>query len=605
MQRAVLMNVLMTLIVSSLLASVGLAAPPDIFVAYPPNKYTVPFDHVLLEGSVTAGADLTINGLKVDVGEDGLFIEWFPLLPGLNKLSMKTTKGTETGTLEYEITSNIPKPIPEQPTTISDAGLNPSSDAVYYALNDGVLRVSFQGSPKGEASFNIGERGPFKLLERNPMDFPGFTLPTQTSRLAGRYEGSYTLQAGDAFDAQSITVTLKGTDGQTVTKTAPGKLTVKLGQPRVGIFTGDPSPGGASSGNNNARNGVGRAYVLYPRPGAKFVVIGEESNTYRCLLNSGQVVFVRKDRMRLLNEGAASPQPVFTTIRTRRVPGATQVRFETPDIVPHWIDEGNGSLELKLYYVSGDVDYVIYATEDPTVRDLRWYTDQDNVFTAKIDLKQQLWGYKAFFEGNTFVLEIRDAPRVPNLGRPLEGQKITVDPGHGGADSGGAGPLRKPEKGITLEISLKLAAVLRARGAEVTLTRETDVEVDLFARSLIADKAGSSSLVSVHNNALPDGVDPNTAKGWGSYYFNPLARGLAQSIQQQALIVVPDMGDDGVHYQNLAVTRPTQMPQVLIETGFLTNKGNLRLLMNPSDQDRIVSAIVRGLENFYREHRQR
>jgi N-acetylmuramoyl-L-alanine amidase len=594
------------LIVSSFFTNVALAASPDIFVAYPPNKYTVPFDHVLLEGSVTAGADLTINDTKIDVGEDGLFIEWYPLQPGLNKLSMKTTKGAETGTLEYEITSNIPKPIPEQPTTIADASIAPSSDAVHYALNDGVVRVSFQGSPKGEASFKIGDRGPFKMLERTVADFPGFTLPVQQARLAGRYEGSYTLQTGDAFDASSITVSLKGTDGQSVTKNAVGKLTVKLGQPRVGMFTGEPSPGGASSGNNNARNGVGRAYVLYPRQGAKFLVIGEESNTYRCLLNSGQVVFVRKDRMRLLAEGAASPQQIFTTIRTRRVAGATQIRFETADIVPHWIDEGDGSLEVKLYYTSGDVDYIIYATQDPTVRDLRWYTDQDNVFTAKIDLRQQqLWGYKAFFDGNTFVLEVRDAPRVTNLARPLEGQKITVDPGHGGGDSGGAGPLRKPEKTIALEIGLKLAEVLRARGAQVTLTRDKDVEVDLFERSLIADRAGSSSFVSVHGNALPDGVDPNTARGWGSYYFNPLSRGLAQAIQQQALVVIPEMGDDGVHYQNLAVTRPTQMPQVLIEVGFLTSKANLRLMMNPKEQDRMVNAIVRGLENFYRDNRAR
>jgi N-acetylmuramoyl-L-alanine amidase len=594
------------LIVSSVFLGNALAAPPDVFVAYPPNKYTVPFDRVILEGSVTPGADLTINGAKIDVGEDGLFIEWYPLQPGLNKLSMKTTKSGETGTLEYEITSAPPQPVPEQPTTIVDASIAPSSDSVHYTLNDNVVRVSFQGSPKGEASFKIGDRGPFKMLERSVADFPGFTLPTQQARLAGRYEGSYSLQAGDAFDASSLSVSLKGTDGQTVTKTAVGKLTVKLGQPRVGMFTGEPSPGGASSGNNNARNGVGRAYVLYPRKGAKFLVIGEESNTYRCLLNSGQIVFVRKDRMRLLADGAASPQQIFTTIRTKRVPGATQVRFETADIVPHWVDEADGSLELKLYYTSGDVDYVIYATDDPTVRDLRWYTDQDSVFTAKIDLKQrQLWGYKAFFDGNTFVLEIRDAPRVPNLGRPLEGQKITVDPGHGGGDTGGAGPLRKPEKAITLEIGLKLAAALRARGAQVTLTRETDVEVDLFERSLIADRSGSSTFVSVHGNALPDGVDPNTAKGWGSYYFNPLARGLAQAIQQQALIVLPDMGDDGVHYQNLAVTRPTQMPQVLIEVGFLTSKSNLRLMMKPQDQDRIVSAMVRGLENFYRDHRAR
>jgi N-acetylmuramoyl-L-alanine amidase len=469
-----------------------------------------------------------------------------------------------------------------------------------------VLQVAFQGSPKGEASFKIGERGPFKMLETVAADFPGFSLPGGASALAGQYQGSYTLQPGDTFDAQSVTVSLKGTDGQTVTKVAPGKLTAKSGQPRVGIFTGEPTPGGASSGTNNARNGVGNAYVLYPRKGAKFTVVGEEYNTYRCQLNSGQVVFVRKDRMRLLAEGAAVPEQVFTNIRTRRVPGATQVRFETSDIVPHWIDEADGSLEVKLYYTKGDVDYIVYATQDPTVGDIRWYTDQDNLFTAKINLKgRQLWGYKAYFDGNTFVLEIRDAPKIPNIARPLEGQKITVDPGHGGEDTGGAGPLRKPEKGITLELGLKLAAALRARGADVTLTRETDVEIDLYQRSIIADKTGSSSFVSIHNNALPDGVDPKTSKGWGSYYFNPMSRGLAQAIQGQALAVVPDMGDDGVHYQNLAVTRPTQMPQVLIETGFLTNKDNLRLLMNPKDQDRIVNAIARGLENFYRDGRSR
>jgi N-acetylmuramoyl-L-alanine amidase len=588
----------------AVLSSLAFAAP-DVFVAYPPNNYEVPFDHVLLEGSVTAGADLKINGSSVDVGTDGLFIEWYPLQPGKNTLSMLTTLAGETGKLEYTVISSPRVPLGETPTKIVTDSITPFANAAYFALNNDIIQISFQGSPAGTASFKIGDKGPFKLLERSSEFFLGFKTPAEQQALKGQYEGSYVLQAGDNFENAPVTISLTGKDGVTVNAVSEGKITVKFGQPRVGVFTGEPSAGGISSGTNNARNGVGNAYVLYPRKGAKFSVIGEEFNTYRCKLNSGQIVYVRKERMTLMPEGAAQPKNVFTDIVTRRVKGATQVRFLTADIVPHWIDEAKQSLELKLYYTLGDVDYMNFAGKDPNVADLRWYTDQDNIFTAKIDLKQnQLWGYKAFFDGNTFVLEIRDAPKIDTR-NPLQGQNITIDPGHGGEDTGGAGPLRQPEKQIVLTIGMQLAEALKAKGATVTLTRSTDVEVDLFERSFIADRAGSSIFASIHANALPDGVDPKNSRGWGSYFFNPMARPLAQAVQNAALALVPDMGDDGVHYQNLAVARPTQIPQVLIEVGFLTDKGNLRLMSSVEGKRSIVNAIVRGFENFYRNARTR
>ncbi len=586
------------------LSSLAFAAP-DIFVAYPPNNYEVGFDHVLLEGSVTAGADLKINGVSIDVGTDGLFIEWYPLQVGKNTLSMQTTLAGETGKLEYTIVSSPAVPLLETPTKIIADSVTPWANAAYYTLNNDIIQVSFQGAPAGTASFKIGDKGPFKMLERSSEFFLGFKIPAEQQALKGQYEGSYVLQPGDGFEAAPVTISLTGKDATTVTAVGEGKITVKFGQPRVGVFTGEPSAGGISSGTNNARNGVGRAYVLYPRKGAKFSVIGEEYNTYRCKLNSGQIVYVRKDRMTLMPEGAAQPENVFTDIVTRRVKGATQVRFLTGDIVPHWIDEAKQSLELKLYYTLGDVDYMNFASFDPNVADVRWYTDQDNIFTAKIDLKQaQLWGYKAYFEGNTFVLEIRDAPKI-DAKNPLQGQNITIDPGHGGEDTGGAGALRQPEKQITLAIGLQLAEALKAKGANVTLTRSTDVEVDLFERSRIADTANSSLFASIHANALPDGVDPKNSRGWGSYFFNPMARALAQSVQTAALALVPTMGDDGVHYQNLAVARPTQMPQILIEVGFLTSKDNLRLMSSIEGKRSIVNAIVRGFENFYRNSKSR
>ena len=133
------------------------------------------------------------------------------------------------------------------------------------------------------------------------------------------------------------------------------------------------------------------------------------------------------------------------------------------------------------------------------------------------------------------------------------------------------------------------------------LTRETDVEVALLERSAMAQKAGAEIFVSIHTNAIPDGVDPNTVSGAGGYFFQPQSRALAQSILESISKTLPEVGNDGVHYQNLAVARPTQMPQVLIETAFMVNKSNLRILMSEAGQERFATAIAQGIENFYRE----
>ncbi len=64
---------------------------------------------------------------------------------------------------------------------------------------------------------------------------------------------------------------------------------------------------------------------------------------------------------------------------------------------------------------------------------------------------------------------------------------------------------------------------------------------------------------------------------------------------------LPDVGNDGVHYQNLALTRPTTQLSILIETAFLTDKQNLRLLMSDTGRERLAQAIALGLERFYRD----
>ena len=592
-----------TLLITSLTAR---AAPDLIFVAYPPPNYEVGFDHVLFEGSVLPGANLLVDGKAVDTGNDGLFIEWLPLKPGVNTIKLESTLGSDKATQEIKVTSSPDVPLASAPTKIVEDSIDPYNETVFYSNLGQTVTVDFVGSPGGEASFKLGDKGPFKMLERKPQDFLGVSDPASEGAkraTAGHYEGSYQLQPGDAFSSSVIAISLKGTDGTTVTANAPAKLSVRNIQPRVGMYTATPLEG-ISQSAEVARNGQGRAYILYPRNGMKFLIVGEEGNTYQARIATGQFVNIRKDKMRLLDEGAAFPKHYFTTIRTKRVDGATEVRFELPDLVPYALDQSSsdagGSLEMRLFYTESDVDYMIFAHPDPLVRDIRWQQQADGVFAAKIDLKgRQLWGYKVYYEGSTLVLRLKDAPKI-NRSRPLEGRKITIDPGHGGEDTGGAGPLRVPEKDIVLAIGLKVANLLKTKGATVTLTRSTDLEVPLPERSAINDRSGGDVFVSIHANALPDGANPANSRGSGVYFFQPQSRALADSVLDALLRGVPDMGNDGVHYQNLAVTRPTLTPQILVETGFLTEKGNLRILMSDIGRDKLAAGIVAGLEQFFK-----
>ena len=64
---------------------------------------------------------------------------------------------------------------------------------------------------------------------------------------------------------------------------------------------------------------------------------------------------------------------------------------------------------------------------------------------------------------------------------------------------------------------------------------------------------------------------------------------------------MPDIGNDGIHYQNLALTRPTTQLSILIEMAFLTDKDNLRAMMSATGRERFAQAIALGIEKFYRD----
>ena len=96
--------------------------------------------------------------------------------------------------------------------------------------------------------------------------------------------------------------------------------------------------------------------------------------------------------------------------------------------------------------------------------------------------------------------------------------------------------------------------------------------MDLWPRVQLAEQAGAELLVSIHNNALPDGVNPFTNNGTSVYYNQPRSLPLARAIQA-ALVRRLGLRDLGFGRGDLALVRGTWMPSVLTEGLFMIAAG--------------------------------
>jgi N-acetylmuramoyl-L-alanine amidase len=222
-----------------------------------------------------------------------------------------------------------------------------------------------------------------------------------------------------------------------------------------------------------------------------------------------------------------------------------------------------------------------------------------------VELGSPAWGSKAWYEANgDLVVRIRRAPRI-DAANPLRGRRIVIDPGH--PPAGATGPTGLYEGDANLAIALPLAEKLRARGAEVILTRtnregmvsSTNSSQELRARVQLAVDRNADLLVSVHNNAFGEGQDPFQAHGTSVYYFHPMSAGLAQALDRE-IVGVTQIRDIGARVSNLALARPTWLPTALTESLFMPIPEQEAALRDPAFVERLADAHVAGIEAFLR-----
>lgn len=207
------------------------------------------------------------------------------------------------------------------------------------------------------------------------------------------------------------------------------------------------------------------------------------------------------------------------------------------------------------------------------------------------------YGYRSRWTGGDLVLTFRKPPAFGK--RPhaaLSGLLIVVDPGHS-PDTGAIGDIGTQERVVNLDISKRLTALLRGIGARVVMTRTTSKPVLLYDRPALAERIGADLLISVHNNAPPDGINPATFHGYSVYYYQPHSFALAQSIHDayRERIGIPD---NGLHKGDLALVRTSEMPSVLTESAFITWPWEEIRLRDPSFRQKLAATMAFGMERW-------
>ncbi len=219
----------------------------------------------------------------------------------------------------------------------------------------------------------------------------------------------------------------------------------------------------------------------------------------------------------------------------------------------------------------------------------------------------------------------------------LKINRIVIDAGHGGHDSGTLSASGLQEKDVVLDVALRLGALLRQRlGADVIYTRSDDTFIPLETRTAIANQAQADLFISIHANSSPD----TDARGVEVYYLNFTSSADAlevaarenassdESIHQLSDLVKkialedkinesrafaadvdqslysglssgnPGLKDRGVKKAPFVVLIGANMPSILAEISFLTNPDDARELREPQYRQRIAESLYRGVSRY-------
>jgi N-acetylmuramoyl-L-alanine amidase len=544
-------------------------------VVYPvANSLVEARDSNFIFGSTGNGrARLWINGVQVAVAPNGAFLAWLPVPPPESpRYELVAIEGADTVRVEHPVRLRPPgiRLATDGVLAYDTGSVSPGSRLVLR--DDDTVRVSVRTAPNASVVWR-GDAGAATALTAAgtsfAADMPARMLRARTELLLTR--GSDTIHVA----VPPVGVAL------------PSQWAM-LGKDSTGVdamdeeLIGRPIPGGT--------------YKWFLLPGTALEVTGRNGDYSRVRLDSRLEIWVSTSDLHPLPPAWLPIRRVAGNARLESHPEWVDLIVPMAGRPPYYVDEGTHELTVTLYGTAINTDLVNYGANDSLVSDARWTQETSDRGHFTLHLSSPEYGYVAFWQNGAFVLRVRRPPRI-DRGSPLKGLTIAIDPGH--PPIGATGPTGLYEPVPTLAVGLMVQQMLEQRGAKVVMTRSTPDPVTLGDRPIMARRANANALVSIHLNALPDGINPFTSNGSGAYYFRSHSIPLARELQR-AMVARMGLRNLGINYDNLRLARPTWMPAVLCEGAFLMIPEQENALRTPEFQRAYATAVVDGLESYFR-----
>lgn len=573
------------------------AAQSTLYVAYPPNNHKTTANQVFLIGTAPQGGVVRVNGQAIVRNAAGHFAPSFPLQVGNN--SFLLTYGNQ------QLQLNVSRTAPD-----------PQLNSLAFAKDSLTPAVPLARLPNEWICFGAiapqGSTVNVQLADRQPVPLqpqlryvelpPNSAILTQqnqpTSIVAPNfYQGCTRIATAGDLGKPTFELNLAGT---TTRQAGPGSVQV-LSPTQLEVAEVTVEAGAARTGPSTDYS------RMTPLPkGTQASVTGYEGDWVR--LDYGG--WIKRSEVQI-RPASVPPSSLIRSVTTRQVGNWTEIIFPLQVPVPVSVQQGDRTFTLTLYHTTAQTDTIKLST-DPLIARLDWQQVQPGQVQYVFNLKtNQQWGYQLRYEGTSLILSLRHPPKGGSgkgarnrgsdktSGKPLTGIKILLDPGHGGPeDTGSKGPTGYPEKDMALKISKLLRTELERRGATIIMTRQEDVDVELKERVNLIDQEQPEIALSLHYNALPDNGDARNTKGVAAFWYNTQAHSLAMFLHNY-LVKTLKRPSYGVFWNNLALTRPTIAPSVLLELGFMINPDEYEWIVNPKEQQRLAKALADGVVEWF------
>ncbi len=362
----------------------------------------------------------------------------------------------------------------------------------------------------------------------------------------------------------------------------------------------------------------------------------------------------------LLSSLAAATE--LRDVRVWASPDSTRVVFDLDGTTEHTLFtlSNPDRLVIDLKNTRRSPNFVENAEVKGHVVQVRSGTQDGGTLRVVLDLKKSLKS-KSFSlppndsYGDRVVVDLFDegaaaakpvSPMAPGVASPDKPVIIAIDAGHGGEDPGARGLNGMWEKDIALSLARRLSALVdQEKGFKSVLIRDGDYYVGLRDRIDKAQVAQADLLVSIHANSFRDSTVRGTAvyvlspKGASSEHAKLLAQRenmsdliggvesqarddttravLIDIAQTSAIEASHDLGDRmlsaigrvnplqkrRVQQAAFVVLKAPDIPSVLIETAFLTNAQEARLLADPGHQAKLARSMFDGIKGYFENYR--